>query len=159
MSGAQPTLASVIEVSVSVTPPLCVPALVESLSWVPLPQATSATPKSADTALQTHRRNRVDLVIIGTLLLSDPTFGTAWRRLASFAPWKSPSVRGNCPARGPNAHGRAPTPPGDLAWPTHGRYLPGRCGTHAQGGRARDFPGREPRERAVEIVWGLVWSS
>src|SRR3954467_10377032 len=125
MSGAQPTLASVIEVSVSVTPPLCVPAPVESLSWVPLPQATSDTPRSADMALQTHRRNRVDLVIIGILLLSDPTFGTAWRRLASFAPWKSPSVRGNCPATGPNAHGRARSRTRALACLTHRRSSAG----------------------------------
>jgi hypothetical protein len=66
ISGAQPTLASVIEVSVRVTdlPPAAepLPLSLELLSCVPLPQATSAAPMNATAALETQGRN---LVIIG----------------------------------------------------------------------------------------------
>src|SRR3954469_4140402 len=100
MSGSHPTLASVIDVSVSVTgfPPaaLPLPLSLELLSWVPLPQATTAAAVSATPALQTQGRNRVDLVITGLSSSYDPTSGTAWRRSTPFAPWKSPSSRADC---------------------------------------------------------------
>src|SRR3954464_2336091 len=59
-SGVQPTFASVMDVSFSVTglpPALALPLSLGPLSWVPLPQAANATATSANP-------NRADLVII-----------------------------------------------------------------------------------------------
>src|SRR4051812_46319057 len=70
ISGVQPTFASVMDVSFSVTglsPALALPLSLAPLSWVPLPQAANATATSANP-------NRADLVIIRALLLARSDF-------------------------------------------------------------------------------------
>src|SRR3954447_6828559 len=71
ISGVQPTFASVMDVSFSVTglppPALAPPLSLGPLSWVPLPQAANATATSANP-------NRADLVIIRALLLARSDF-------------------------------------------------------------------------------------
>src|SRR3954451_25483021 len=70
ISGVQPTFASVMDVSFSVTglpPALALPLSLGPLSWVPLPQAANATATSANP-------NRADLVIIRALLLARSDF-------------------------------------------------------------------------------------
>src|SRR5690349_11227070 len=72
MSGSQPTFASVMDVSLSVTGLPLAPAPLSPellLSCVPLPQAATPAASSVATAPQDHRRQRVELVIIRTLLL------------------------------------------------------------------------------------------